>query len=161
MLFCKMNFRQNYERINAFKQNGIANQTDLDALKVEQLNADQRESELKSTRKSYGLVLSAMTGIKIDENTALAKPEINLTVLTDTIVRRPELTLFEAQNKMYEGQKALLNAGNLPRIGAFIQGGYGKPGLNMLTNAFSEFYIGGIRLSWNLSGFYSQKKQYQ
>ncbi len=147
----------NYDRINAFKQNGVANQTDLDALKVEQLNADQRESELKSTRKSYGLVLSAMTGMKIDENTTLLKPEINLAVLTDTIVRRPELALFEAQNKMYEGQKALLNAGNLPKIGAFIQGGYGKPGLNMLTNAFSEFYIGGIRLSWNLSGFYSQK----
>ncbi|HEY6913550.1 MAG TPA: TolC family protein, partial [Paludibacter sp.] len=33
----------NYDRINAFKQNGVANQTDLDALKVEQLNADQRE----------------------------------------------------------------------------------------------------------------------
>lgn len=147
----------NYDRINAFKQNGVANQTDLDALKVEQLNADQRESELKSTRKSYGLVLSAMTGMKIDENTTLLKPEINLAVLTDTIIRRPELALFEAQNKMYEGQKALLNAGNLPKIGAFIQGGYGKPGLNMLTNAFSEFYIGGIRLSWNLSGFYSQK----
>jgi len=147
----------NYDRINAFKQNGIANQTDLDALKVEQLNADQRESELKSTRKSYCLVLSAMTGLKIDENTALTKPEINLTVLTDTIVRRPELALFDAQNNMYESQKALLNAGNLPKIGAFIQGGYGKPGLNMLTNAFSDFYIGGIRLSWNLSGFYSQK----
>lgn len=27
----------------------------------------------------------------------------------------------------------------------------------MLTNAFSDFYIGGIRLSWNLSGFYTQK----
>jgi outer membrane protein TolC len=147
----------NYERINAFKQNGVANQTDLDALKVEQLNADQRESELKSTRKSYCLVLSAMTGLKIDENTVLTKPEINLAVLTDTIVRRPELAMFDAQNRMYDNQKSLLNAGNQPKIGAFIQGGYGKPGLNMLTNAFSDFYIGGIRLSWNLSGFYTQK----
>lgn len=147
----------NYDRINAFKQNGVANQTDLDALKVEQLNADQRETEIMSTRKSYCLVLSAMTGLKIDENTELTKPEINLAVLTDTKVQRPELDMFIAQNQMYESQKALLNAGNLPKIGAFIQGGYGKPGLNMLTNKFSEFYMGGIRLSWNISGFYSQK----
>jgi outer membrane protein TolC len=147
----------NYDRIKALKQNGVANQTDIDALKVEQLNADQRETEIKSTRKSYCLVLSAMTGIKIDENTVLAKPEINLAVLTDTIVRRPEIALFNAQNKMYESQKALLNAGNLPKIGAFIQGGVGKPALNMFNDNFSPFYIGGLRLSWNFSGFYSQK----
>jgi len=147
----------NYDRIKAFMQNGVANQTDLDALKVEQLNTNQRESEIMSTRKSYCLVLSAMTGLKIDENNELTKPEINLSLLTDSKVHRPELEMFDAQNQIYEGQKALLNAGNLPKIGAFIQGGYGKPGLNMLTNKFSEFYIGGIRLSWNISGFYSQK----
>jgi outer membrane protein TolC len=147
----------NYDRIKTFKQNGVANQTDLDALKVEQLNANQRETELKSNRKSFLLVLSAMTGLAIDENTELSKPGIDLTVLNNTTNRRPELELFEAQNNMYESQKSLVNAGNLPKIGAFIQGGYGKPGLNMLTNEFSEFYIGGIRLSWNISGFYSQK----
>ena len=147
----------NFNRIEVFKQNGVANQTDLDALKVEQLNADQRETEIKTTRKSYCLVLSAMTSLKIDENTTLAKPEINLTGLTDTVVRRPELALFDAQNKMYESQKTLLNAGNLPRLGAFVQGGVGKPALNMFNNGFSPFYIGGLRLSWNFSGFYSQK----
>jgi len=147
----------NYDRIKAFKQNGVANQTDLDALKVEQLNANQRETEIKTTRKSYCLILAAMMGTKIEENTELTKPEINLAVLTDTIVRRPELALFDAQNKIYENQKALLNAGNLPRIGAFVQGGVGKPALNMFYDGFSPFYIGGLRLSWNLSGFYTQK----
>ena len=90
----------NYDRVKALKQNGVANQTDLDALKVEQLNADQRETEIKTTRKSYFLVLSAMTGLKIEESTELKKPEIDLAVLTDTVVRRPELALFDAQSKM-------------------------------------------------------------
>jgi len=70
---------------------------------------------------------------------------------------RPELMLFDAQNKLYDSQKMLINAGNMPRIGAFIQGGYGQPGLNMFADGFSPFYIGGLRLSWALSGFYSQK----
>lgn len=147
----------NYDRIFASKQNGLANQVDLDALKVEQLNASQRETELKSTRKSYFLMLSAFIGLKIDENATITKPEVNLSILNDSTNHRPEMALFEAQNKLYESQKSLLNAGNLPKIGAYIQGGYGRPGLNMLSNAFSEFYTGGVRLSWNLSGFYSQK----
>ena len=147
----------NLDRIKTYKQNGVANQSDLDALMVEQLNVNQRQTDLKSTQKSYCLVLAALTGIKIDENTELKKPEIDLAILNSNTNHRPELTLFEAQNKMYEGQKALLNAGNLPKIGAFFQGGYGQPGLNMFTTGFSPFYIGGIRLSWNFSGFYTQK----
>ena len=49
----------------------------------------------------------------------------------------------------------------MPKIGAFVQGGYGKPGLNMLSNEFSPFYIGGLKLSWNISGFYTQKNNKQ
>ena len=147
----------NYNRIASYKQNGVANQSDLDALKVEQINTQQRETELKSTQKSYFIMLSALTGLVIDAKTELIKPEINLAILNATTNHRPEIGLFDAQNKLLESQKELLNAGNRPKIGAFVQGGYGKPGLNMLTNAFSDFYMGGIRLSWNLSGFYTQK----
>jgi len=147
----------NYNRVASYKQNGVANQSDLDALKVEQINAKQRETELHSTQKSYFIMLSALTGLTIDTKTELIKPEINLASLNTTVNHRPEIGLFDAQNKLFESQKELLNAGNRPKIGAFVQGGYGKPGLNMLTNAFSDFYIGGIRLSWNLSGFYTQK----
>ena len=147
----------NYNRIACYKQNGVANQSDLDALKVEQINTQQRETELKSTQKSYFIMLSALTGLTIDAKTELIKPEINLAILNATTNHRPEIGLFDAQNKLLESQKELLNAGNRPKIGAFVQGGYGKPGLNMLTNAFSDFYMGGIRLSWNLSGFYTQK----
>lgn len=147
----------NYNRINAYKQNGIANQADLDAFKVEILNAQQRKTDIIATRNSYIIVLSAMTGLKIDEKSVLKIPEVNLAILNDTLVKRPELALFEAQNKMLDSQKTLINAGNLPRIGAFIQGGVGKPGLNMFVNEIAPFYIGGLRLSWNFSGFYSQK----
>jgi len=146
----------NFQRISAYKQNGVANQTDLDVIKVEQINANQRDTELISTRKSYLFMLSTLTGLVINEQTDLIKPEMNLSIV-DTTNHRPEIGLFDAQNKLFESQKDLLNAGNLPKIGLFLQGGYGKPGLNMLTNEFSAFYIGGVRLAWNFSGFYTQK----
>ena len=147
----------NYNRLNAYKQNGIANQADLDAIKVEQLNADQRESDMISTKKSFVIMLSALTGIVINDQTELSKPLPDLSILKASSNLRPEIKLFEAQNNLYESQKSLINAGNLPKIGAFVQGGYGQPGLNMFTTGFSPFYIGGIRLSWNISGLYSQK----
>ena len=147
----------NFNRLNAFKQNGIAYQADLDALNVEQLNTNQREADLKSTRKSFSIMLSALTGLDISDRTELTKPDLSLAVLKETSNHRPELRLFEAQNNLYESQKSLLDAGNRPRIGAFVQGGYGQPGLNMFTTGFSPFYIGGIRFSWNISGLYSQK----
>ncbi len=147
----------NYNRLSAYKQNGIANQSDIDAVNVEQLNANQREDDLKSSRKTYFIMLSALTNTTINDQTELIKPMADLTILNDTTNHRPELSLFDAQYKMYDSQKSLLSAGNLPKIGAFIQGGYGQPGLNMFSIGFSPFYIGGIRLSWNISGLYTQK----
>ena len=74
--------------------------------------------------------------------------------------KRPELFLFDSQNKMLDSQRDAVYAGNLPKLGLFVQGGYGRPGLNMFTSEFSTFYIGGLRLSWNLSGFYTQKNNF-
>jgi hypothetical protein len=86
----------NYKRVEAYKQNGVANQTDLDALRVEQLFALQRESELKTTRKSFLEMLSAITGELIDEKTVFEKPIITSPDFT-TENKRPELQFFDAQ----------------------------------------------------------------
>jgi outer membrane protein TolC len=148
--------KNNLDKIKSLVKNGLATLADLDAVKVEQLNAIQRETELKSTRKSFVQMLSAFIGTEITENTILERP-IMKNVNNNPEVKRPELLLLDAQNKILDTQKNILTTSNLPKIGAFIQGGYGKPGLNMLTNEFSAFYIGGLRLSWNISGFYTQK----
>ena len=153
----KNDLETNYNRINAYKQNGVAYQTDLDAIKVEQLNADQRTSDLRNTRKTYCILLAALTGMDINEKTEFKKPDVDLSVLNDSTNDRPEISLFDAQNKLFENQKSLVLSANLPKIGAFVQGGYGQPGINMFTTGFSAFYIGGIRLSWNISSLYTQK----
>ena len=39
----------------------------------------------------------------------------------------------------------------MPRIGAFVQGGYGRAGLEHAgRNSFEPYYVAGVRLSWNL-----------
>ncbi len=153
----KSELQTNLKRVESSVQNGVANQADIDVLKVEQLNVLQRETEMRSTRQAYLTILGALTAQKLDGQTTLVKPDLQFYVLNETGNNRPELSLFDAQYKLYDSQEMLLNAGNMPRIGAFVQGGYGKPGLNMFSDGFSPFYIGGIRLSWSLNGLYSQK----
>jgi len=144
----------NFEKITAYIQNGIANQADLDAIKVEQLKSKQRRVEIQSTQKSYCEMLSVFIGETIEKASILIKPE---KVIVNETNNRPELKLFDAQSNLYGSQISAINAGNLPKINLFVQGGIGRPGLNMLDNSFSPFYIGGVRLAWNFGGFYTQK----
>ena len=58
---------------------------------------------------------------------------------------------------MIETQNKQVTAGLMPRIGAFVQGGYGRPGLNMLEDSFEPYYVAGVRLSWNLGKLYTLK----
>ena len=153
----KNDLQTNYNRVASLVTNGIASQPDLDAIKVELINVDQRVSDINNTRKTYGIMLSALCGLEISDKTEFRKPEVDLSALNETNNHRPELALFDAQAKLYENQKSLVTAGNLPRVGAFFQGGYGLPALNMFDPSFSGFYIAGLRLSWNISGFYTQK----
>lgn len=150
----------NYKKVEAYKLNGVAQQSDLDAVKVEQINARQRETDLKSARKSYMQMLSAFTGSKLNENMELQRPELPA-IVPDAGMKRPELLMLSAQTNVLQSQKSAVHAGNLPKISAFVQGGYGRPGLNMFSGEFEPFYIGGLRFSWNLSGFYSQKNNLQ
>ncbi len=152
----KTDLQANYERILALKTNGLAGQADVDVLKVEQLNIVQKENDLQATRKSFIEMLSAFTGLEISDKSEFTKP-ILATVDYGLENKRPELLLLASQSKALNSQRDMIVSSNLPKVGLFVQGGYGKPGLNMLSNEISPYYIGGLRFSWNLSGFYSQK----
>lgn len=147
--------QRNYDKISSWVDNGIANQADLDAIKVEQLKAIQNESQFTHTKEAYMNILSALIGEELDNNTLLIKPEALSYV--DASIERPELDLFSAQIENLEVQNKEINAGLMPRIGIFVTGGYGKPGLNILENDFSAYYIAGVNLSWNFSNLYSNK----
>lgn len=147
---------RNFNLISSYIQNGVANQSDLDAIKVEQLKSIQIQTQLMSNRKAYIDMLAALIGEPIDENVIMEKPNTS-TQLTTGQIERPELRLFEAQQTDLETQKKLIKTGYMPKLGVFATGGYGRPGLNMLEDKFAAYYIGGVRLSWNLGGLYTEK----
>lgn len=146
-----------YEKVAHLMQGGLSSQTDLDAVRVEQLKAEQGETQIAHGRKAYLAMLSVFIGEKLDESAALQKPvEPQPAALKNN---RPELSLFDAGLASIDAAKSEINASHMPKLGLFLTGGYGNPGLNMLKNEFTAYYIGGIRLSWNIGSFYTRKNR--
>lgn len=154
-ILLQQELERNYRQIESYMINGIANQSDLDAVKVEQINARQRNTELQTGQDAYLRMLGAMIGENIPDSKTLEKP--TATLLPGNEIKRPELQLFEAQHTLLESQKKILSASNMPKLGLFIQGAYGNPGLDMLKNEFTPYYIAGVRLSWNFGTLYTKK----
>lgn len=147
-------------KVKASIENGTAFRMNADILEAESLKTDQRTIEIKASRRAYLAMLSLFIKQDLPETTQLTTPQNIDIQLTDDITR-PELSLFNYQRQLVRSQFELTNTRTMPRAGLFLQGGYGKPGLNMLKNEFATYYLGGLRLSWNLSGFYNTKREKQ
>jgi outer membrane protein TolC len=74
------------------------------------------------------------------------------------VAQRPELFLINSQLNTLKLQNNQLKTTILPKVNLFFQGGYGKPALNMFKNEFEPYYVAGVRLNWQLSGFYTLGK---
>ncbi|MBI2968877.1 MAG: TolC family protein [Bacteroidetes bacterium] len=144
------------KKTEAAVSNGIALPSSADALRAELLKAEQKAIELKYAKSGFSEMLGMFINRPMDDKTILVKPEIKLPKID---ISRPEISLLESQKKIFDAQAKLLNAKNLPRIGIFVQGGYGRPALNMLNNEWDAYYIGGIRFSWPLTGFYTLRRE--
>lgn len=139
--------------VQSLMNGGLANQSDVDAVKVEQLRAAQQESSLRTSRKSYIQMLGLFIGKALDEKTTLDKPT-PLPLSKPQGVLRPELSYFAAQQNLLDTQRKSLTARLLPQLSAFAMGMYHNKVLDMMKPAM---LAGGITLSWKISPFYTRK----
>lgn len=139
-------------KVQAAISGGVALKSQADQLRAELLKARQQITELKSGRRAFADALGLLIHQNIDEKMVLETPAVPNTSIE---IRRPELALFSSQQQSLTQQSRLLNNKTLPRLGAFFQGGYGRPALNVLSNDFEPYFITGLRLNWNISSFYT------
>ncbi len=149
--------QRTFTQIASLMKGGLANQADLDAVRVEQLKVKQGLTQIQSNRASFLEMLSAFIGEKINSETKLIQPAV--TPSASRAIQRPELAMFDAQRLSLDIAKKEIEADLMPKVGIFLTSGYGKPGLNMLKNEFAPYYIGGIRMSWNFGNFYTRKNR--
>ncbi len=141
-------------KLKAQVANGIAFKSNLDVLQAEYLKANQRQTEVRWSKEGLLETLGLLMGEDVPAATQLKTP---VEPAISEEVQRPELTLFNKQLNLSQQQSKIITARNLPKISLFGQGGYGKPGLNVLKNEFDWFYLAGLRLNWNIANLYTAK----
>jgi len=153
----KKDIETGIKKVEAQVQNGVAFKSNLNMLKAELLKAGQRSIEITTSRKGLVAALALFVGQELNDQLILEQPVAPVTVAGQ--IARPELALYNEQEKLIGQQDKLIHAKNQPRASLFAQAGYGRPGLNMLKNDFAFYSIGGLRFNWSLGGLYTKKKE--
>lgn len=136
---------------------GSTYESAIEPIEVKILEIKQTQIELQAQQNTMMQQLGSIIGKKIAENTVL---ETNIQSF-GTREKRTEELVFDQQKEIITLQSELLKKQTFPKVSAFATAGYGKPGLNMLSNEFDDFYMAGINLKWNVFDFQANKKQRQ
>lgn len=146
------------KNVEAMITGGVANQSDADLVSVELIRARQQEEMLHTFRRTYLSMLSTFIGTPIDASLKLRKPT---EALFPTVNNRPELSFYNAQQRLLDLQQSSLDVSLRPRVDIFLQGGVGNPGLNMFKNGWDAYYKVGATVSWNIGALYRRKNDTQ
>lgn len=141
--------------VNGMINGGLANLSDKDAIKVEQLKASQQESSLTTSRDAYVRMLAAFTGKDMPSSTQFEKPSDTITPSYGTITnRRPELEYYSARLRLLDEQRHTLDTKLRPQISFFGAAVYHNRINDLLKNGT---LAAGVTLSWNIGALYTRK----
>jgi outer membrane protein TolC len=158
MNIVKEDLNNNIKKVSAQALNGIATNSNVDVLKAELLKTSQKIIEFDASKRSAIQMLEILTGSTIDANTGFVRPA-GAADAGESPISRPELKLFDFQKQQFHQQYQLINARSNPRFSFFANGGYGKPGLNMLKNEFQWYYLGGVKLTVPIMSHFTQQRE--
>lgn len=149
--------KQRRQKLQAGVANGTVLASQVDMLQAEVLKAEQQLEEAVNGKHAALATLALLTGKPEADMNALVLPPPSTT--TDQPLQRPELALFRYQQAVLSSQGELTATQTRPKVSAFLQGGYGRPGLNMLSGKFDFYYMGGVRLQWTLWNWRQQHNE--
>lgn len=146
-------------KVEALHKNGLVFKNNVLQIKAQLLKNQQRQTEVVSTKKNILDALAILTNISFESNAVFQVPDTLQLTEEGNEFKRPEFRLYDAQKNNILSQLAMIDAKTQPKLGAFLQTGYGRPGLNMLKNDFGFFGLGGIRLQWSLGSLYTARNE--
>lgn len=147
------NLERHLSRIEIAVENGTAYKSDLDEIRVEILNSEERISELEYNKNAYLKVLSVMVGETISVDEELERPEKDWIELNASI-NRPELSVFEYQKAMIEARSQLNKSSLYPKVGLLGFGTFLTPGIDFGASNVDRILVAGLSVSWDIAGLY-------
>ncbi len=140
-------------------RNGAIPESNLWQLEIETLKLQQRITGLDYLNKRLIGNLSELLAIELNPDIELEVPAFYADF--HKTGKRKEFEWFRLLQLNIDETANLAAASRFPVISAFAQAGYGRPGLNMLSNEFETFYIIGLRLGWTITDWNQTKRNKQ
>lgn len=147
------NLKRHLSKIEIAVENGTAYKSDVDEIRVEVLNAEERISELDYNKNAYLKVLSAMIGEEIPVDEPVERPPMDWIEMNRSI-DRPELSVFEFQNAMIEARSQLNRSSLYPKVGLLGFGTFLTPGIDFGGSEINRVLVAGLSVSWDIAGLY-------
>lgn len=151
--------QSNLDKVRSLVTNGVAMQTDADAVEAELLSVQQQRVQIEASRASYRRMLELFIGQRLAER--LERPELVGAVSGESA--RPELAWIDAQQERLAAQELSVKSATHPRFGVFAQGYYGYPGLDYFAGMVSTDWtwnaLIGVKMSWNFGAYYTKKNR--
>ncbi|HEX7980371.1 MAG TPA: TolC family protein [Gemmatimonadaceae bacterium] len=133
-------------------RNGEALTSELSAVRAELLRRRQDDEQILAERGAAMRVLADLTGVPVRSNAPVILPALERTVAEararDTVKARPEFVRFARSRELLTRQSEVLDSQLKPRVSAFLRGGAGRPGLNILNTTLQQYWIAGVQLQW-------------
>ena len=152
----KVLLQSSEKKLSAMVKGGTAATSDLDNVRAERLSVEQQNENLKQQKLMLQRMLSVFCGLEVNNTQKPAPVQI-----ASSVNNRPEMRLYNSQLELTEAKEKALDTQLRPKLGLFAQGFYGYPGLNMFEDMMNRKWslngIVGIKLSWNVSAFYTHK----
>ena len=147
--------QRNAAEVQVMIDNGMAYRSDLDMINVNILDCMQQTDALNADREAYVKILTLLTGQDMSGKELEVPSDAEAVDVRS--VSRPEMALYDARLRQNDAQIKQLNAKISPQFDLTLQGGLGRPGLNMLKNDFAPMFIAGIKMQWNIASLYTRK----
>lgn len=160
LIITQSDIKSRLEKMDASIKHGVSLGSASAILNAEILKIGQAIIEVRYSTEALAQSLTELTGLKIDESTKMEMPDAAISAgLTD--VARPDLKILDLQEERLSGLDKLTSTKIKPKLLGFGTLGYGRPGLNMLSNTFGTYGMVGAKLSWNVWNWDQTKTERQ
>jgi outer membrane protein TolC len=147
------NFEARLREANTRVREGAAVPADAAAIEAALLQQRQQADALRANRRAALRRLETLAGHAIDPDAAAHLPDLHTSVAQarEALTReraRPEYQQFDRAREKTSRQQALMQASDRPQLSAFGRGGYGRPGLDFISDQAEWYGLGGVQFQW-------------
>lgn len=142
------------QETNARVTQGTALPADAAAIEATLLQRQLDEDELRTNREIALARLAVITGQPVRDADVLTLPNLGEEIArvqqaSAQARTRPEYEQFTRTRERLARQADMTRAQERPRVSTYAKVGYGRPGLNFISDEFQTYGLGGVRVQWN------------